>query len=140
MDEAQQLFEDVRSSYPHLRMTLSHEHQDPDLLLEIPRQPGLQFDISLYLDGDELHISTGEFCVEWFPCSDATVRQQYRVAVDGILSGEYRIVEHYRRGRAVRAELQKPSREGWEAVATCSQMSIPIPWRTTTRVVQNVPP
>ncbi len=36
--------------------------------LEIPKQPGLDFDVNLNLQGDELHLNAGTgFWLEWFP-------------------------------------------------------------------------
>ena len=127
------LFTDIRSAFPHLGMKLERHHPNVDLDLDIPKQNGLKFDVNINLQGDELHMSAGHFWLEWFPCSDAGVVESFREAVQGLLSGEFRILEYYRGKRAIKADLQRPSGEGWKTVGTWSTLSLPIPYRVTTK-------
>jgi hypothetical protein len=88
---------------------------------------------------DELHLNAGEhFCAEWFPCDDAEVFQRYLEAVRGVLSGRFRIMERFVFGKAVEAQLQRPSAGAlWQTVATSSNLGILIPWKRRCRIVKN---
>ena len=61
-------------------------------------------------------------------------------AVCGLLEGRYRILEHHRGRRAVKAELQRPSvgvgARGWETITSNSWMWLPWPSKRLL-VVQN---
>ena len=137
--EIAQLFGNIQDAFPYLHMKLESKHPNVDLNLEIPVQRNLEFDINVNLQGDELHLSAGHFWLEWFPCSDAHVVEQFREAVHGLLSGEFRVIEYYRGKRAVKAELQRPDTDGWKTIGTWSVLSLPIPWRVTTKELRNAP-
>jgi hypothetical protein len=132
------LFEGIECEFPNLHMQLQAVHPHVDLMLDIPRQPGLVFGVSLNLQGDELHLSAGSFWLEWFPCTDAKIVARYRESVTGLLSGEYRILEHYVGKRTVKAQLQRPVGEKWETIGTSSGIGGFLPWRRSTRVLQNL--
>ena len=117
---------DIRTEDPHV-----------DINVDIPSQPGLGFDINLNLQGDELHISAGHFWVEWSPLDDPQKTSQYFEAVCGLISGKYRILESYHMGRAAKAELQRPEGNGWETIAAWANLWCLIPWRSSSRVLQN---
>jgi hypothetical protein len=53
------------------------------------------------------------------------------------LSGAFRILETYSGRRAVRAELQRPHEGGWRTIGTTFR-GWALPWRKSTRVVQNL--
>ncbi len=131
------LFEDIRRVFPHLSMELHLEHPHVDLLMDVPRQDGLAFDVNLNLQGDALHLSAGSFWLEWFPCVDPEVVAGYRDAVTGLLSGRYRIIEYYAGRRAVKAQLQRPVGEAWQTIGTSSNLGIWLPWRRSSRILQN---
>jgi len=124
------LLEEMRAKFPHLQMDLV------DLSMDIFRQHGLPFDVRLNLQGDELHLNAGSFWLEWFPCTDPEIVGLYRDAVIGLLSGKYRILQHYIGSLAVKAELQRPQDDDWQTVGIWSNLSNLIPWRRTTRVLQ----
>jgi len=126
-----QLLNEIRRSFPHLEMRLESTHPHVDLNLDIPQQGSLKFDVNINLQGDELHLTAGHFWLEWFPCSDPNIIRAFREAVHGLLSGEFRILESYRGKQAVKAELQRPSKNGWKTVGTWSTLSLPFPWRVT---------
>ena len=132
------LFEEIRDAFPRLSMRLDQEPVQVDLEMDIPEQPGLAFRVNLNLQGDELHLSAGAFWLEWFPCSRPDIVTAYREAVHGLVNGDYRIREHYRGGRAFKAELQKPCADGWEAIGTWYGWSWPLRRRTVEKVLQNV--
>lgn len=130
------VFEQIRQAFPHLKMKLL-EDVNVDIAMEILCQDGLSFDISLNLQSDELHMSVGGLWVTWFPCDDPQKVRQYLSSVRGLISGEYRIVEHLQWNSVVKAELQRPEATGWETVAVSARFHLPISWLITKRILQN---
>jgi len=121
-------------------MRLDLHPENVDLEIDIPAQVGLSFRVNLNLQGDELHLSASRFSVEWFPCTKPEKVDKYFEAVSGLLSGRFRILEHWRGKRPVKAQLQRPNPGGWENVATWLDGSAVLPWpRKTFKVVQNKP-
>ena len=139
-DIALSIFEKIRAAFPALTMNLDLHPKNVDLEMDIPAQAELLFRVHLNLQGDELHLSASRFWVEWFPCTKPGKVDKYFEAVSGLLSGEFRILEHWRGRRPVKAQLQRPIRGGWESVATWSDVSAIVPWpKKTLQVVQNKP-
>ncbi len=138
MSIAPDVFQEIRSAFPSLHADLQHNHPHVDLNMDIPRQPGLGFSVNLNLQGDELHLAAGDaLWVEWFPCTDPKISRDYVDVVKGLISGEFRIIEYQQAGRTVKAALQRPRGDGWAVVARWSKLHLPLPWRTTQRVLQN---
>jgi hypothetical protein len=136
--EAEKLFDRIRSAHPKLHMILDRQPQHVDLEMTVPVQDGLSFPVRLNLRGDELHLEAGRnYRMEWFPGREPQVADRYFDAVDGLLAGRYRIVEHSRRGKVIRAELQVPGEGEWRILATWSRFNFPIPWRTARKVLSN---
>jgi hypothetical protein len=135
------VFERIRGSFPTLTMNLDLHPKHVDLAMDIPAQPGLAFRVHLNLQNmDELHLSASALWVEWFPCTKPPKAEKYFEAVSGLLSGEFRILEHWRGKRSVKAQLQRPNRGGWKDVATSLNMSAVVPWPPKSfKVVQNLP-
>jgi hypothetical protein len=130
-------FESIQAAFPHLTMTLDTQPGHVDVSLEIPKQPGLDFDVFVNLQGDELHLNAGSnFWLERFPCTDEGVEVGFLESVHGLLSGRFRIVEHHRRGKAFKAVLQRPTDRGWESNGTWMRPHLP-GGRTTKVVLQN---
>ncbi len=130
----------LHRDFPTLRCDTDLEHPETDALATFPRQPGLDFEISINLQGDELHLNAASFWVEWFPCTDQRVADQFADAVRGLLSGEYRIVEYLASDQPVKANLQRPRGSGWKTIARYySGPTAVIPWLRRTRIVQNSP-
>ena len=132
------LFEEIRDAFPQLSMQLDQNPRHVELELNIPQQPGLNFDMNLNLQGDELHLSAGAFWLEWFPCTRPDVIDAFREAVVGLISGGYRIREHHRGGRPFKAELQTPGVDGWQTIGTWYGWIWPFPRRTVEKILQNV--
>jgi len=112
------LFKAIISDFPKLSMRFEPDPKNVDVSIDIARQPGLPFDINLNLQGDELHIAASAFCCEWVPSTNSKVIEEFRKSVCGLLSGEYRILEHYRGEHPVRSELQRMQDDNWKTVAT----------------------
>jgi hypothetical protein len=134
-------FEKIRAAFPSLTMNLVLDDSHVDLAMDVPSQPGLAFKMDLNLQNlDELHLSASAFWYEWFPCTNPKKVERYFEAVSGLLSEEFRILEHWRGRRPVKAQLQRPIRGGWESVATWGDVSAIVPWpKKTFKVVQNKP-
>jgi hypothetical protein len=80
-----------------------------EISITMPVQPGLSHKIWLCLQNfDELGFSVGHFYIEFFPCTKPDRVEKYMDAVSGFLSGNYRILEHYRGTKCYWAQLQKP--------------------------------
>jgi hypothetical protein len=136
VDEAIILFRSFEAAFPQYAMTLDLNHREVEVSMDIRAQEGLPFPLNLNLQGDELHICAGEhFWLEWFPCTDPLVFNAYQEAVRGLLSGRFRILEHYRGQRAFKACLQRPSEDRWESIGTWSRLHLWLPWRSTTAKV-----
>lgn len=133
-------FERIRAAFPALVMNLDLHPTPVELALDIPTQPGLLFSVDLNLQNlDELHLSASRLWVSWFPCTNPKKVDSYFQAVSGLLSGEFRILEHWRGKRSVKAELQAPIHSGWKTIAGSSVLlSIPWPLKRV-KVVQNLP-
>jgi hypothetical protein len=111
------LFQELQLEFPHIQMELRREHRDVDIALDIPKQAGVTFNLFLYLDGDELHLSVDEvFWLEWFPCTRPNILSDYSAAARGLLQGSYRLLSYERFGRTEKTLLQRLSQKGWKTV------------------------
>jgi len=119
-------------------MELDENNVDVDVMMDIPSQPGLAFNVSLNLQNiDELHLNASCLCFSWFPCDMPGVEERFVEAVHGVLSGGYRILEYRRGQRCVKAKLQKPADSGWKTIATWSCLHFPFPWKKTISILRN---
>lgn len=132
------VIERIRSAFPNLKFEVQDDDPHLEVNIDIPPQQGLDFKVNINLQNeDELHIVAGKLWVQWFPIDDPRVAEQFYDSVCGLLSGEWRIVEHYRRGHPVKAQLQQPVGDRWQTKATWSCLHLPIPWTSTKRVLKN---
>lgn len=128
---------EISARFPPIRMV-----EDPgapvELSITLPVQQGLKHEVWLGLqNNDELHFSVGYFWLEWFPCTDSNRVRAYIDAVCGFLSGEYRVLEHYRGMKCVKAQLQRPLEDTWETIGTWSTLWPPIPWTKSFKELRN---
>ena len=132
-------FEKIRAAFPALTMNLDSHPAHVELAMDIPVQPGLSFKVWLdFQNGDELTLSASRFWYEWFPCTNQKTVDEYLEAVSGLLSGRLRILEHWRGGRIVKAQLQSPMDDKWKSIATSTNTSGLIPWPPKRlRIIQN---
>ncbi len=137
MQIARRAVAEIAARFPNLSMV--ENPKDPvELSITLPIQPGLKQKVWLCLqNNDELHFSVGNFWLEWFPCTDPSRVSAYVDAVCGYLSGEYRVLEHYRGKRCVKAELQCPVAASWRTIGTWSRLWLPIPWGKSFNEVRN---
>ncbi|MCA3249282.1 MAG: hypothetical protein ACK5WY_06030 [Holosporaceae bacterium] len=118
MKIARDTFSKIAEKFPHLIIT-ENKNDPVEISLTIPKQPGLKFKVWLCLqNNDELHFSVGHFWLAWFPCTDSQIVEHYIEAVIGFLSGNYRVLEHYRGRWCINAVLQKPQDNRWESIGS----------------------
>ncbi len=134
---ARDVFARIARRFPSLKM-IENQDDPVEISITMPIQPGLRHKVWLCLQNvDELHFSAGHFWCEWFPCTKSDRVETYLDAVTGFLSGEYRILEHYRRGKCYRAQLQKPESEQWRTIANWATIWIPLSFKKTVTEVRN---
>ncbi|MGA7560979.1 MAG: hypothetical protein WCF61_11965 [Terriglobales bacterium] len=134
---ARSAFAEIAGRFPALKF-VENVDKHVEISITIPIQPGLSCDVGLGLQNhDELHLYIGHFWLEWFPCTKRDRVDRYLDAVTGFLSGEYRVLEHYRRGRCYKAQLQKPEGGGWRTIGTWFKGWIPWSLKKTTREIRN---
>jgi hypothetical protein len=134
---ARRVFAEVAKRFPSLNMVENHD--DPvEISITMPIQPGLSHEIWLCLQNrDELGFKAGYFYCEWFPCTKPDRVERYLDAVTGFLSGEYRILEHYRLTKCYRAQLQKPEGDRWRTIAGWATIWIPPFFKKTVKELRN---
>ncbi|MGA9038984.1 MAG: hypothetical protein WB421_00475 [Terriglobales bacterium] len=135
---ARGVFAEIAKRFPSLKMV---ENQDDpvEISITMPVQPGLAHEIWLCLQNqDELGFRVGRFYCEWFPCTKPEKAEKYLNAVAGFLSGEYRILEHYRGAKCYRAQLQKPEGDRWRTIANWATIWVPLSFRKTVKELRNI--
>jgi hypothetical protein len=135
--EMMAVFEAIRAAFPHLKMDLERDKKQVEVRMNIPCQRGLVFDLKVNLRGDELQLCAGACRLfRWSPCTSADVVARFREAVQGLISGNFRIVEYCRLGKPIRAELQKPQQQSWQTIGTWRRFSLP--WgKESLQILQN---
>lgn len=135
---ARSVFAEIGRRFPSLNMVENHD--DPiEISITMPVQSGLAYEVWLCLqNNDELGFSVGHFSFEFFPCTKPDRVQEYVDAVSGFLSGEYRILEHYRGTKCYRAQLQKPEGDDWRTIASWVTIWIPPFFKKTLRELRNI--
>ncbi|WP_374301315.1 hypothetical protein [Ferrovibrio sp.] len=139
LQAARNALSEIARRFPTLRM--EEQPDDPvELSIKLPVQPGLSHDIWLgFQNENELHFSVGHFWMEWFPCTDKAKAAAFVDAVTGFISGRYRILEHYRGKKCVRAELQMPDGDKWRTISSWARPSLPFPLKKQFREIRNRP-
>jgi hypothetical protein len=135
---ARGVFAEIAKRFPSLNMVENYD--DPvEISITMPVQPGLSHEIWLCLQNhDELGFSVGgHFYIEFFPCTKPDRVEKYLDAVIGFLSGQYRILEHYRGKTCYRARLQKPEGDRWRTIANSATIWIPLWLKKTVKELRN---
>jgi hypothetical protein len=123
-------FEGLFRGFQAIAPELSGEfckREGPVLLsLSFSVQPGLRFSVELQFQGDELCIGVGDsLWLEYFPAHEENVVQDFQKDVEDLLLGRARVIESWRRGRPVRAELQAIRDGVWKVIGTWSRLHLP---------------
>jgi hypothetical protein len=139
LEVATKAFFEIRSRFPSLRIEEDESFQDVQLSWTIPIQNGLKYSVWLgFQNVDELNfVVQGNFSTDRFPITDPSVVEQFVNEVCGFLSGKYRVVEFYRGEKCVSGRLEAPSEGGWKPVSSWARLHFPVPWKKTTKVLQN---
>jgi hypothetical protein len=141
LEIARQLFNEIAAAFPSLHCSiLVDPHPEVALALEFKTQPGLLFPVSATLQNvDELHLHAGAILwYEWFPCYYPDRTSAFRQAIVGVLSGECRVLEFYRKGRPIRAELQRIESGVWRRVVYTTNARLPSFRKAERRILRNV--
>lgn len=135
---ARSVFAEIGRRFPSLSMV--ENHNDPvEISITMPVQSGLAYEVWLCLQNrDELGFSVGHFYIEFFPCTKPDRVERYIDAVNGFLSGEYRILEHYKGTKCYRAQLQKPEGDHWRTIANWATIWIPPFFNKTLKELRNI--
>ncbi len=133
------VFAEIARRFPALKMV--ENSGDPvEISITMPAQPGLSHKVWLCLQNqDELGFSAGHFYVEWFPCTKPEKVTKYLDAITGFLSGNCRILEHYRGKKCYKAQLQKADGDRWRTIATWCTICVPLSWKKSLRDIRNQP-
>ena len=131
----------IRKKFPKLHIEIDEEEEGLHAAATTEEQPGLDFEVNINLQNcDELHLLAETLWSTWFPIGEERVFEKFIDAVFGLLSGDYRIVEHRLWGSLTKTELQKPCGHEWQSIFTSSGCVNPlalIPFPRTKRYIQN---
>lgn len=95
-----------------------------ELLMEVPRQPGLSFDLTVGLqNADELNIGFEGFWSYIFPFNQK--RELFSSLLDGIVCGGCRLAVHRQLGRVVKRVLERRVGDKWEPVYHALGFGVP---------------
>lgn len=98
----------------------------------LPRQEAIPFGVLLQLQDDAVCLGVGEsLWIEYFPLSAPATWNSIRAAAAGILRGECRVVEHFRNGVYIGADLEEREGKTWRGLACSTKLHLPGGQRTT---------
>jgi hypothetical protein len=107
------------------RHRLAFSYESPpyaELAFKLPRQDHLAFDLSMVLQNrDEFCLQREGFSAHFFPFDDAAVRREFVSTVDGLISGECRILNivHSASDTILESRLQKIAGMSWSDQRVC---------------------
>lgn len=132
---ARNIFKEVQKAFPHISMQVKFDDPHVDLSMDINKQKGLDFDINVNLQTDELHISTEFIWCQFFPMP--AINDIFYDSICGLISGSYRVLQLYKEETIYKAYLQKPTNDGWERVYT-HRHKLSFPWTSfNENIIQN---
>jgi hypothetical protein len=119
--EAQVLFRDFAKRHA---LTIERvDDSDLQLLMRVPRQPGLSFKLMLGQNGDELNIGFERFWSCIYPFQQK--RDLVASLLDGIVTGDCRLAIHRQLGIVVRRVLECQTNDEWEPIYHAFGFRIP---------------
>ncbi len=135
---AEDSFKKIQEFFPDLKMVIDYNHKYLELSMDIPKQNGLDFEINLNLqNNDELHISTSYIWCQLFSAESQNIVDDFLNAVQGLISGEYRIQQLIKANKVYRSMLQRPEKNQWKTIYTHYQ-KIKFPWiKLEENIIQN---
>ncbi|MFN7164163.1 MAG: hypothetical protein ACK4P2_05025 [Hyphomonas sp.] len=123
-DDAEALFRDFARRHSFAIEKL--DGAPVELLMRVPSQPGLSFELALGLqNGDEANIGFAEFWSYFFPYENK--RQIVSDALDGLATGDCRLAVHTQLGGVVKRVLEVRSNGTWQTIYTAfERIQIPL--------------
>jgi hypothetical protein len=122
---AERLFRDFAARHAFTIEKLDEPHVE--LLMRVPEQPGLSFELTLGLQNrDELNIGFAGFWSYFFPFEKKVALVDS--ALDGIVTGECRLAIHRQFGRIVKHVLEQRNDGRWEVVYTALETFLYVPF------------
>ena len=131
---ASDAFDKIKGHFADLEIIDELNDKDVDLSFNIPRQLGLDFDINLNLQTDELHISTEFFSGSWFSIKSPEIVDIFVDAVKGLITGDYRIVQYWNNNKLIKCYLQKPTDTDWKTISK-ENKNRSLPWATLKKLI-----
>jgi hypothetical protein len=122
--DAEALFRDFASRHS---LTIEKvDNPNVELLMRLPRQRGLSFELTLGLQNrDELNIGFEGFWSHFFPYAEKI--GIVRSILEGITSGDCRLATHRQFGRVVKRVLEQRFDPSWREMYTAiSHLQLPI--------------
>ncbi len=105
------------------RLVFSYEAPPyAELAFKLPQQERLAFDLSMVLQNrDEFCLQREGFSAHFYPFDDAAVRREFVRTVDGLISGELRILSmvHAASGTILDSRLQQLAGTTWSDLRVC---------------------
>ena len=136
---AKETFERIQDNFPALTMNWIFDSPNVQLSLEIPAQSGLDFELNLNLQDDsELHISTNVIWCKLFSNDMKGLSEYFYDCVEGIINGEFRVVQNYHGKKMYNSLLQRPTENGdWKTIYRHIN-KLKFPWtKTEKNIIQN---
>jgi len=123
-DDAEALFRDFARRHSFAIEKL--DGAPVELLMRVPPQPGLSFELTLGLqNGDEANIGFEEFWSYFFPYEKN--RQTVSDALDGLVAGDCRLAIHSQLGGVVKLVLELRTNGTWQPIYTAfERIQIPL--------------
>ena len=135
---ARNIFDEIQTEFPSIKMILDEKHKHVELNMDIPKQNGVIYEVNLNLQNyDELHLSVSNFLFECFPCTDPAIALEFKNIVIGYLKGNNRILEFHNAKEAYKAKLQTFQDNKWKTIATWSKIHWPFPLIKTKKIIIN---
>jgi hypothetical protein len=134
---ANQLFEQIAQKHG---LRLEWDTVSPvDSAAILPQQPGLDFRMWLNLQNrDEIGVQTDLFSAGWFPFKDPEKQTKFLTVVNGLISGEVRVVCCHGPifTKPHKVILQEKVGDQWTKIYEYRRLHILV-WPTKTKVVVN---
>jgi hypothetical protein len=137
IEKSRALFAELAERY---RLQIIWDEEAPvEVCCTFPKQEGLDFELSLTLQGDELTLSHDWFWADLFPGDRPSTWTEFELLADGMLSGEARALVHHCGDPEhwYKTEAQIFENGQWRSVSTGIAPWRRRPFRKQTEIIQN---
>jgi hypothetical protein len=134
VSRTRELFEETAERH---NLKIEFDDGPGDVGCTYPKQPRLEFDLYLTLYGDEMHWSGEGWSLNVFPADQETTWDRLAATLDGIITGQARIVIYTPIGRSKPywSVVQLNTKNGWVDISTAAGCALPPAYRTY--IIQN---